>query len=57
MRAPVYDPRKVYLKDTGITGLRIDRAHGKNSLVKPRIYEVKDGKEQMMGSGLLFKPR
>lgn len=45
-----YAPRKVTVKDTGVTGLRIDRAHGKNSLVKPRIYEVKDANMPYKGA-------
>lgn len=38
------------VRDTGIAGLRIDRAHGKNSVVKPRIYEVRDGNMPFKGA-------
>jgi hypothetical protein len=45
-----YNPAKVTVRDTGITGLRIDRAHSKNTIVKPRIYEVRDGNMPFKGA-------
>jgi len=45
-----YIPAKVTVRDTGITGLRIDRAHSKNTVVKPRIYEVRDANMPFKGA-------
>jgi hypothetical protein len=44
-----YEPRKVSVERLTLKGVRVDRVHGKEYLVAPRYYRVKDGNLKASG--------
>lgn len=48
MREP-YEPSKVVIERLALKGVRVDRVHGKEYLVAPRYYRVKDGNLKRSG--------
>ena len=44
-----YDIQKVEIEECTITGVRIDRVHGQDYRVKPRLYLVRDGNLRTRG--------